>query len=281
MMQALGELLPRFAQTMELTAPLGDALTKALDADEPARKRLARAKMLHNVLSTKHPDIKLDDVGKMTAEWLHGALDASYPAESALFDGEFSDSATYDALLRLLDGAHQWVRELVGVYELAGRIQQPPVPQRSGSVSSGGNETDSAAAAQQHVCQPDVADLIQRAFESGAALTEVVPAAAPEAEVLGLELWEALCWRRGALRYYRAAADLRGGGRGREEAAAANAAAARGAAPCAALLEQAVSALQLLLRARGDEAATAAAARQLVWQVPPGLAWRGRQSTAP
>ena len=37
---------------------------------------------------------------------------------------------------------------------------------------------------------------------------------APEAAALGYELWEALCWRRGALRYYRAAADLRGGGRG-------------------------------------------------------------------
>ena len=89
---ALGPLLPRFAQTMELGAPLKVALAKAVEADEPAGKRLARAKMLHNVLSAKYPNVKLDDAAKMTAEWVHGVLDASYPAESAVVDGKFSDS---------------------------------------------------------------------------------------------------------------------------------------------------------------------------------------------
>ena len=150
--EALGPLLPRFAQTMALGAPLEDALAKALEADEPARKRLARAKMLHNVLSAKHPDVKLDDAAKMTAEWVHGMLDASFPAESAVVDGKFSESdiATYDALVALLDGAHQWVGELVGTFELAGRIQRvdppPPSPLGGGS-SNGGDAADGTAKA--------------------------------------------------------------------------------------------------------------------------------------
>ena len=202
--EALGPLLPRFAQTMELGAPLKEAMDKAVEADEPARKRLARAKMLHNVLSAKYPEVKLDDAAKMTAEWVHGVLDASYPAESAVVDGKFSesDSDTYDALLALLDGACQWVGELVGAFELAGRIQRvepdpPPSPLGSGSSTSGGDAADGAA-------KVDMAAVIQRAFASGATLHEVAPAAVPEAEVLGLELWEALCWRRGALRFYNA-----------------------------------------------------------------------------
>ena len=196
---ALGPLLPRFAQTMELGAPLKVALAKAVEADEPAGKRLARAKMLHNVLSAKYPNVKLDDAAKMTAEWVHGVLDASYPAESAVVDGKFSDSdsATYDALLALLDGAQQWVCELVGAFELAGRIQRVEPPQSP----LGGDATEGAA-------KVDMAAVIERAFASGATLHEVAPAAVPEAEVLGLELWEALCWRRGALRFYRASAAI-------------------------------------------------------------------------
>jgi hypothetical protein len=241
---ALGPLLPRFAQTMELGAPLKVALAKAVEADEPAGKRLARAKMLHNVLSAKYPNVKLDDAAKMTAEWVHGVLDASYPAESAVVDGKFSDSdsATYDALLALLDGAQQWVCELVGAFELAGRIQRVEPPQSP----LGGDATEGAA-------KVDMAAVIERAFASGATLHEVAPAAVPEAEVLGLELWEALCWRRGALRFYRASAAISERLAAGRSDARDRAAVGRAAAPCAPLIDVAVGALQQLLRARGTD----------------------------
>ena len=255
--EALGPLLPRFAQTMEIGAPLKEALAKAVEADEPARKRLARAKMLHNVLSAKYPSVKLDDAAKMTAEWVHGVLDASYPAESAVVDSKFSDSdsATYDALLALLDGAHQWVCELVGAFELAGRIQRvdsPPSPLGSGS-SNGGDAMDGAA-------KVDMAAVIQRALASGATLHEVAPAAVPEAEVLGLELWEALCWRRGALRFYKASAAVSERLAAGRSDARDRAAVGRAAAPCAPLIDVAVGALQQLLRARGTDGGGSGAA---------------------
>ena len=74
--------LSEFATALAL---LDAVPTDAASAD--AQKRLKRARMLHNVLTAKFPEVKLDDLAKMGAEWLHGMLDASYPAETALVDG--------------------------------------------------------------------------------------------------------------------------------------------------------------------------------------------------
>ena len=244
--------LSEFATTLAL---LDAVPTDAAGAE--AQKRLKRARMLHNVLTAKFPAVKLDDLAKMGAEWLHGMLDASYPAETALVDGGCADVEARDALLRVLDGAHEWVRRLVGVFALGGRLQPPPPSTGSSSTSS--DAADATTSQSHHACKPDAAEAIRQALASGATLHEVVgPGAAAEGEVLGgkdggVELWEALCWRRGALRYYTVSSAVGGGkaeGNGGKKKASAKSV-GRAAAPCAALIDDAVAALRLLLHARG------------------------------
>ena len=78
-----------------------------------------------------------------------------------------------------------------------------------------------------------------------------MPAAGAEVELLGADLWEALCWRRGALRYYIVASRVKQAGEAADpDDAAAVAAAGAAAAPHAAEAEAAVGALLALLRAR-------------------------------
>ena len=74
-----------------------DALVAA--PDDASKKRLARAKMLHNVLSAKQPDITVDNVVTATSEFLNGMMEATFPLESELVDAGCADTAQLRALL--------------------------------------------------------------------------------------------------------------------------------------------------------------------------------------
>ena len=54
-------------------------------------KRLERARMLHNVISAKLPQLKEDDLRKMSIEWVLGLLDATFPLETSLVDADCAD----------------------------------------------------------------------------------------------------------------------------------------------------------------------------------------------
>ena len=60
--------------------------------DDASKKRLARAKMLHNVLSAKQPDITVDNVVTATSEFLNGMMEATFPLESELVDAGCADT---------------------------------------------------------------------------------------------------------------------------------------------------------------------------------------------
>ena len=129
----------------------------------------------------------------------------------------------------------------------------------------------------------DAAALFAEACASGAPLEEVVPAAGAEVELLGADLWEALCWRRGALRYYVVASRVKQAGEAADpDDAAAVAAAGAAAAPHAAEAAAAVGALLAPLRARceGDGGggngccATASSRRRTCWRSRTLASWR-------
>ena len=97
-----------------------------------------------------------------------------------------------------------------------------------------------------HGCMGRLADLIALSSAAAASSSSSPPATCPEANVLGVDLWEALCWRRGSLRYYMAKTNI-------EAATTTAAGKAAGAAAAATTLDAA---------AAGESAATAVANQQ-------------------
>ena len=224
-----------------------DALVAA--PDDASKKRLARAKMLRNVLSAKQPDITVDNVVTATSEFLNGMMEATFPLESELVDAGCADTAQLRALLDLLDGGAAWVGDVVALARAAGRL--PEAAAASPAVAPATESSASSSSAGVAAGSADAAALFAEACASGAPLEEVVPAAGAEVELLGADLWEALCWRRGALRYYVVASRVKQAGEAADpDDAAAVAAAGAAAAPHAAEAEAAVGALLALLRAR-------------------------------
>jgi hypothetical protein len=281
--------------TSGLIAPLAAKMAAVGKIDATATKRLDRARMVHTAISSKlptHP--RIEDLKKMTVEWVHGMVEATYPLESKLSDEECVDNVTLTSLLACLDGAHALVGNLTALYCEAGQVktatahsEEPAASLAGGAGASGGKATSdcqaggSSDAPAERPTREQVAVLLQGAVAAGAPLQEVVPHAAAEAQVLGQELWEALCWRRGALRFYiaksamdrhqaKAAAAAEAGASARASAAPGNGsiptATEAGAIPASAatnlaagasaveigleLLEQGHAALLLLLNAR-------------------------------
>ena len=108
----------------ELLAPLEEKMAAVGKVDATAKKRLDRAKMLHTAISSKLPTApRLEDLKKMTIEWVHGMVEATYPLESALSDEDCIDQVTLKHLLACLDGAHMLVGNLTALHCEAGRVK--------------------------------------------------------------------------------------------------------------------------------------------------------------
>ena len=263
--------------TASLLEPLGEKMAAVGKADAAAAKRLARAEMVHVAIASKLPAVRLEDLKRMTIEWIHGMLEATFPLESSLTDADCADASTLSNLLLALDGAHALTLELTKLHRGAGRLKETPSaasddrgPKPSSSIVEAGASSDAPAGCP--TTPEEVSELLHSAVAAGAPLAELVPASASEAQVLGQELWEALCWRRGALRYYIAKTRIDGRhGAGDnisatpppppKEAtpragpgvpAAATLTAGARAVPCIELLEAGHAALRLLLQARRE-----------------------------
>ena len=205
---ALQEFVTAFpTSSFELLAPINGAMGRT-KVDAAAAKRLERARMLHTVISSKLPKVKVEDLQKMCVEWVHGLLEATFPLETSLVDGDCSDRATLDCLLDVLDGAHAIAAQLAALQAESTEATQPKKGKASdanaSSKVSGGAAGSSSSDGDAAPSREEVTSLLQSAVEAGAQFKDVVPGSAPEARALGYEVWEALCWRRGALRYYMA-----------------------------------------------------------------------------
>ena len=229
--------------SFDLLAPIKEKIK----CDPAAQKKLDRARMLHNVLATRLAQQgvvpKVDDVKKLCIEWIHGLLEATFPLESALVDAECADGAALGKLLAALDGAKEIA---VMLAKISPPAEAPATAPASAPAAASSSDSPRLAT------EAEAAELLQNAAASASAVwRDVVPGSAPEASALGYELWEALCWRRGALRYYIVASRVKQAGEAADpDDAAAVAAAGAAAAPHAAEAEAAVGALLALLRAR-------------------------------
>ena len=123
--------------TTGLLAPL---VEKMGALDPLAQKRLDRAKMLHIAISSKLPAVKLDDLVKMSVEWIHGMLEATFPLESSCSDADCKDTATLGQLLEALDGAHTLACSLAALFRKAGRLKEPPPRDAGGGSATGAGE---------------------------------------------------------------------------------------------------------------------------------------------
>ena len=208
------------------------------DADVIAgQKRLCRAAMLHRVLLERFPRTKVEDVRTMSVEYLHGMLEATWPLETRLSDAGFVDEAAVNPLIAALDTAGRWAHTLTVLMQEAGECAAE-------EVESSSNDTP--------LTHAQAADFIRSATAAGdAKMGEVISrGASPQVHVLGADLYESLCWRRGALRYYvaKSLVTRASGGQRTDLDAAGSALAAHGE-----LLADALAALRLLLGARGSE----------------------------
>ena len=188
--------------SFDLLAPIKEKIK----CDPAAQKKLDRARMLHNVLATRLAQQgvvpKVDDVKKLCIEWIHGLLEATFPLESALVDAECADGAALGKLLAALDGAKEIA---VMLAKISPPAEAPATAPASAPAAASSSDSPRLAT------EAEAAELLQNAAASASAVwRDVVPGSAPEASALGYELWEALCWRRGALRYYMAATYING-----------------------------------------------------------------------
>lgn len=264
------EYLTAFPATMALLEPIMASKFPTgpnKDAEE-AQKRLGRAKMLHTVITAKLPALKLDDLKTMTGEWIHGALQASYPLEKALIDiGMTPDCRADLELLELLvDGAHNCVEALANLFAQAGRLKVV-------KAAAEGNGSEDAPPPPPPTAEAASAAVRAAMSQGTAAFGEVVPSGVPATQILGAELWEALCWRRGALRYYVVSCAVKRATEGPPGAAPTEAKpagreaqklAASAAAPLARTIDLATQALRHMLEARCDPSDPAAMRKQPV-----------------
>ena len=223
---AVAAFLDSFATTLALLDPLAKVVES--DAGDDVKAHLKRARVLHGVLTAKAAD----------------ANDAALPAEQ---------------LKRM---ASEWTR---GMLDATFPVETAISDRDFAAADQPRLNAILAALDGTHECTGRLAGLIALAASAASSSSSSSPATCPEADVLGVELWEALCWRRGSLRYYvaktnieavttagrAAAAALDGGAAGESAATAvANHQAGRAAAPSVGLLEEAHAALTLVLSAR-------------------------------
>ena len=204
--------LSTFPATLALLDPI-EARMAPIEAD--AQKRLMRARLLHSVVTSKAAALKLSDLKTMTTEWIHGMLEATFPLESNIVDEGFSDGdeLALRVVLAALDGAHAVAGKLAALYREAGELKAHPA---SPAKAARDGRTDKAAASAsassdvpKRPSEAEAAELVRRALASGASLQEAVSAGVDELQVFGADLWEALLWRRGALRFYMASTAVR------------------------------------------------------------------------
>ena len=238
---AVGFLHAFPSMSLERLQPLKEKMN-ATSIDATAAKRLQRTRMLHTVILAKVPAVKLEDLKKMSIEWVHGMLEATFPLETALVDDDCADQSALQAILWCLDGAHEIARGLVALVEGEARqaahqqevsatpedaVEAEPRPTNEAAMAA--DPPTCTAASAQATCaapsameapveapssaarptQSEVVEVLQKALASGASLSEVAPAPALQAQTLGNDVWEALCWRRGALRYYMASTAIK------------------------------------------------------------------------
>ena len=250
---------PAMTQLDELLASSG------CPAEGQAKKQLARARMLETVISSKWKEraVKLDNFFALANEWLMGLLDATFVLETKLVDSAFADRALYDQLLAVLDEAGAFCSRLTATFAAGGQIEttsqvvmgstaEDEGEEGEGAAPTGlvveeveddegeeGKDTGKPAAAadtegEGEDEQAKIRAMVQKALADGTATWKPLqsdgPGAAPETQALGADLWEAICWRRGTLRYYLVATVVKEAKEAKAEAKAKAAAAAAAAA---------------------------------------------------
>ncbi|KAJ1455636.1 hypothetical protein M885DRAFT_519299 [Pelagophyceae sp. CCMP2097] len=192
---ACRELLDSFRALLE-SAVSDEADEGTLDS----RKRLKRARILHDVLVAKHPATKPEQFKTMAIEGVQGLLEASYPVEKKASSLGFPDAAELVRHLALLDAIGKWVTSLTCTLGSALIVDQ-----RSSSAQEAASEVEVVQSAD------EAQKLLAALALSGTSLQDALSpdeapvtdvAATREAVILGLDLWESLHWRRGSLRYY-------------------------------------------------------------------------------
>jgi hypothetical protein len=200
----------------------------------------------------------------MTGEWIHGVLEATFPLETSIVDADCTDAETLAELLLALDRVRELAERITALFRKEGRLKPPP-NEDPGEVAEVGTGAGGSRDAQRRPTEAEVAEQLQSAIKAGAPLSDASTAdrISEPAQVLGVELWEAVCWRRAALRYYMAAAAVRAvlgdpsSGEGTADLHATNQRNGGAARPLCRLLEDAHAALSLLFAARREPEAPA------------------------
>jgi hypothetical protein len=195
-LEAFGPLLASISAT-------SDAVSSAQEGRAPqlaeGKKRLQRAKMLHAVITQKLTETEaiasLKNILKMSVEWLHGMLDITFALEASMIDDKFKNSALLVQTLSQLDSGNDWVSALAAMYGLASLVKQPKAVVLGSSAADG-----ESSSSNEKPSEEQVQALLQKAASGGAAFKDVNDDKTVQAQLLGVELWEAICWRRGSLR---------------------------------------------------------------------------------
>lgn len=142
-------------------------------ASAAAQKRLARSRMLFNVLSARFPATKLDDVRVMGLEWMEGMMESTFAAETTANKGV---GGCCSRILVVLDHGAEWARLLVDAYREAGRLA---------SQTSGGSSLERPAVTPPPLSKAEAAELLCKACAAGAmeSIDSLPELAAAETEV--------------------------------------------------------------------------------------------------
>ena len=214
---------------LELDASEGDAL-----------KKMKRGAALQGVMAAKGC-AKAENLETMAREWVGGMLVATYALEKAASSRHFEnegDRALASTLNACYDATSKWAEARLA--PALGLEQKDEEEQRP-----------SKEAAPPPVPEAEARRLVNEALQRGTAQFEDYAGdrPAPAALALQTDAWEALNWRRGALRYYVTATVCK---LGKSNPTAAELKVS--AAPLRAELEAGISALGTMLDARGGDA---------------------------
>ena len=245
------ELLADFSVVLhaanEARKALSDADRRRAEAKR-AKPQLRQAAELLSRARAAGPACDEATLVQMVTAWLRAMLDLTFIGEENLAEREFADEAEVGAALRALDEGDAWVARLVAVGAAAPAAAPPaaaaaaaaaPAPPRGAEEPEA---TQIAQVAQTLSAKLDVLQVVGPPASIAvvsAGATGSAAASTAAAKVVGTELWETLCWRRGALRYMAAACAIQ---------QVAHAAEVPGTAP---LLEAGVAAIDSMEQARG------------------------------
>ena len=174
---------------------------------------------------------------EIAQEYIAGLLNATFQLEDELGEANFSDQNLANEIMQMLEEAADWVRLLVKSCQDAGTLIDTNAPAKPPHEPT--SRADAIAALQSMTA----ADVTK--FED-----DVPQSVAPEALVVGVDEWEALCWRRGALRYYIISSRVKETVSGASDCSKRNDETGAAVAAHVKLIDEGIDALQQLLRVR-------------------------------